>query len=235
MMQAQPHSRRTSITAPGRGPSVATSPRQTISSMRARPMSASTARNAISLAWMSEMSATRTIGSSGAARLERLGRGPVPDRRESAPEQRDDLVVAAHRSAGQAHEVLGELPVLAGEQQEPDADEVDALEDHRVLAPVSLAVLRELRRQFGVMRPLPDVMEDVIAGVEAPPVETRLDGVDAALVRVVWPVGIDERMLHPVAQHHHQRNEHERKDEHDERRLRVPEPGRRDCAAISEL
>src|SRR5437667_5852916 len=126
MMQAQPESRRMSITALGRGPSVATSPRQTISSAPARAMSARTARSATSFAWMSEMSAMRTTASSSCARgCATRCRLPVADWLQAMLQERDHLVVSALGRAGQAHEMLRQLGMLARDQQNPDLQEVD--------------------------------------------------------------------------------------------------------------
>src|SRR6266851_5085419 len=62
MMQGQPSSTRSSITAFGAGPRLATSPRQIIWSTPVRRISAMTACNATSFEWISEIKATRDIG-----------------------------------------------------------------------------------------------------------------------------------------------------------------------------
>src|SRR5262245_53884224 len=96
-----------------------------------------------------------------------------------------------------------EPAVLAGNQQEPDPEKPDPVEYDCVFAAVAAAILLELRRELAVVRALPDVMVDVEARIEDPRIEARFYRVDAAPVRIVRAIGIDEGVLDPVAEHHH--------------------------------
>jgi hypothetical protein len=96
-------------------------------------------------------------------------------------------------------EVLRERVVALQHQEQPDDEEVDALEDDRAFIRVARAVLLEVARHLGPVPRRHDVMADVIAVVEAALVVRAVDARDAVRVRALRLLLRDERVLRPIA------------------------------------
>src|SRR5690606_1162945 len=78
-------------------------------------------------------------------------------------------------------------------------------------------------RHLGIMHTGTKVMDDVISIVPTNLIVTRVDAVDGIRVEIVRVFPVDERMLRPVAKHHHQPCKKQRNDEDYERCLKVDE------------
>ncbi len=120
---------------------------------------------------------------------------------------------------------------MAEHQEQPDLEEVEAVEDDGILFSIKGAILVEFVRHFRVMHTRLEVVDDVIPIVEAASIVASVDARNATFEVVVWFLGINERVLAPVAGHHEGTHEDNGKDEHDERCLKTDHCGKKhaDC------
>lgn len=113
--------------------------------------------------------------------------------------------------------------VALAHEVSPHVQEMDAVEHDGVVVDVFVDGTAEIMGMFGPVHIGFHVMADVIAIVPALVVVLGIDTGDAVFIRVARVFCAHERMLRPVAQHHHDAGNHEGDDKHDQRGRPVDE------------
>eukprot|EP00754_Rhynchopus_humris_P049295 Rhum_TRINITY_DN8316_c1_g1::Rhum_TRINITY_DN8316_c1_g1_i1::g.27314::m.27314 len=119
--------------------------------------------------------------------------------------------------------VTSECVVVLDHEVEPDGGEVPlrVREHDALVVSKDLQVLAEELRQLGVVCLRVQVVHDVVAVVEAPPVVGRVDDVHRVAEVRGRLLRVDERVLPPVPGHHAAAHDEHRQDQHDEGRHRA--------------
>lgn len=104
----------------------------------------------------------------------------------------------------QVYQVIREFVVSLAHQPKKDVQVVNAIEHQDLILGISLGMFQEFVGDLRVVKRRADVMHFVVSIVPAGVIVLGVDAVYGILVRII---GVDEGMLRPISDHHHDARE----------------------------